>query len=347
MASQNEIAGDGMWGYTELKTMNFSYTWTIKNYSAISNSTCKNGVLASPTFKANSDDCTAWHLELSTSKTDSSLFCLNLVAVKDSLTDVTAKHSWYLVKPNEDKRKHSICKNSFRPYTKTNSNFKVSFEKNLLCEYLIEDTLTILTDISMFDKQHVLTSNDDNNPVPKCNLSDDFSKMLESGYFSDVTLYVEGKPVLAHRNILSARSRVFKAMFEHQLTESNTGEVQIEDMEFSTVKLMLEFIYTGNTPELTTETAMNLLSAADRYELERLKVICEEYLCKHLDEDNCLDVLVLSDLHCSDKLRLSCMKFIRRNSDNVLGSERWDRMMNDQPELVTDMCRHLCSSMKI
>ncbi len=40
-----------------------------------------------------------------------------------------------------------------------------------------------------------------------------------------------------------------------------------------------------------------------QYNLERLKVMCEEALCNSLTEENAADTLVLADLHSAEKLK--------------------------------------------
>lgn len=59
--------------------------------------------------------------------------------------------------------------------------------------------------------------------------------------------------------------------------------VDIKDMEAEVFRILLHFIYTDTLPEQDGEEeedakmmAQHLLTAADRYGLERLKLICEE-----------------------------------------------------------------------
>ena len=40
-----------------------------------------------------------------------------------------------------------------------------------------------------------------------------------------------------------------------------------------------------------------------QYNLERLKVMCEEALCNNLSEENAADTLILADLHSAEKLK--------------------------------------------
>jgi leucine-zipper-like transcriptional regulator 1 len=72
------------------------------------------------------------------------------------------------------------------------------------------------------------------------------------GGFSDVTLVVEGQPIRAHRLVLSIASERFRAMFDRSLgfgfRESQQREIEIKDCGHEAYRLMLEYIYSGETP---------------------------------------------------------------------------------------------------
>lgn len=65
---------------------------------------------------------------------------------------------------------------------------------------------------------------------------------------------------------LKARSAVFAAMFEHDMVESMLNRVVITDIDHEVLKEMLNFMYTGKTPNLN-KMAQGLLAAADKVKL--------------------------------------------------------------------------------
>ena len=69
-----------------------------------------------------------------------------------------------------------------------------------------------------------------------------------------------------------------------------------QDLQPDVVNDMLLYIYTGNTPNLQ-RVAGELLAAADKYQLEQLKNICEEKLCNSLEIGNSVSHLVLGDMY--------------------------------------------------
>ena len=134
-----------------------------------------------------------------------------------------------------------------------------------------------------------------------------------------------GKEFKAHKNILSARSPVFKAMFRHDTKEHKENRVQIADCNPDTVEEMLQFIYTGEAPRLK-EMAHSLFVIADKYQLERLKKMCEGALWEKLDVQNAVDTLLLAITHDLVELKRSCIQFITTHISKVMKTEGWGKL---------------------
>jgi speckle-type POZ protein len=94
--------------------------------------------------------------------------------------------------------------------------------------------------------------------------------------------------------------------------------MEIEDMQPAVFRALLHFIYTDALPAMDhlvggdkTEMAKHLLVAADRYAMERMKLICESTLCKTLDAKSLVKTLALSDQHHCGKLKAACIEYIK------------------------------------
>ena len=106
---------------------------------------------------------------------------------------------------------------------------------------------------------------------------DDFKNLLESGIHSDIILVVKGKEFPVHKAILSARSPVFAAMFEHEDTkEANEGKVEITDILDDVFQELLNYTYTSRIP-IKEQLTPELLSAADK--VCQLKYRYVSYYC--------------------------------------------------------------------
>ena len=124
--------------------------------------------------------------------------------------------------------------------------------------------------------------------VPSSDLHKHLGDLLHSEKGADVVFDVAGQTFAAHRCVLAARSPVFSAELFGVMKESDTGVVvRIDDMEAQVFKALLYFVYTDSLPRTkNTEEedeeedvmSQHLLVAADRYNLDRLELLCEEKL---------------------------------------------------------------------
>lgn len=92
---------------------------------------------------------------------------------------------------------------------------------------------------------------------------------------------------------------------------------------------MLLFIYTDKLPDVdevestgtmcsSTVMVQHLLAAADLYNLDRLKLLCESELCKAINIDTVATILALAEQHHCPQLKGSCLKFTA-NPENLGG----------------------------
>jgi speckle-type POZ protein len=161
--------------------------------------------------------------------------------------------------------------------------------------------------------------------VPESNLHQDLSRMLKNGEGADVTFSVGGQLFPAHKWMLAARSMVFKAEFFGAMKERDDQCIKIEDIEPAIFGALLHFVYTDSLPgdcggdaDSSHVAMQHLLVAADRYGLDRLRVMCEEKLCWDIDVETVATTLVLAEQHHCAQLKDACLGFIA--SRNMLGA---------------------------
>jgi len=163
--------------------------------------------------------------------------------------------------------------------------------------------------------------------------------------FSDVQLKCGERIFDCHQVILSARSPVFRAMFQADMLEKNTKKVDLHDLDPDVVEEMLLFIYTGKTPKLEG-LAEDLLRAADRFQIEKLRTACEESLCSRLKVDNCVDLFVMGYLYHAENLKKESLKFISRNRGSISKSKDWKETLKNYPALTLEMTEELMKESK-
>ena len=142
----------------------------------------------------------------------------------------------------------------------------------------------------------------------------------------DVTFVIDQTEFRAHKFIVSARSPVFAAMFQHDLIEARRNRVDIVDIEPDIFQTLLYFIYTDQVDLSNLDTCMSLLVASNRYLIGLLKWKCESYLLPKLTIENCCELLVLADTHDAANLKKHAMEFIRKSKTEVLQTDGWKNL---------------------
>ncbi|KAG2563458.1 BTB/POZ and MATH domain-containing protein 1-like [Panicum virgatum] len=182
--------------------------------------------------------------------------------------------------------------------------------------------------------------------VPPSDLHQHLGRLLSSGAESDVTFRVGGETFDAHRLVLAARSPVFTAeLFGPMREERTTGRpIQIDDMEPGVFGAMLHYIYTDSLPEAADTgdaavMAQHVLVAADRYGLERLKLICEDKLCSYISTDTAATTLALAEQHGCRGLKKACFSFLRSpgNLKAIIGSDGFQHLTSSCPSLLNEL----------
>ncbi|CAL1285695.1 unnamed protein product [Larinioides sclopetarius] len=176
-------------------------------------------------------------------------------------------------------------------------------------------------------------------------LSNDFERLLhpESSCPADITLKCNGVSITAHKTILSARSPVFAAMFAHQMKESLKNEVDITDIDESTLRALLKYIYTGKISNLTVDSAAELLFAADQRQLQDLKAVCSHYLKDALSPQNVWKILVLGDMYSAD-LKTFAVDYICNNCGEfsvIEKTEEWKQLRKERQDLAMELLESL------
>jgi speckle-type POZ protein len=160
--------------------------------------------------------------------------------------------------------------------------------------------------------------------VPPSNLNQHLGGLLLTGKGADVVFEAGGETFAAHRCVLAARSPFFSGQLFGSMKmkegSSSKDQVRIHGMEAQVFKALLGFLYTDSLPELTKEEegamCQHLLVATDMYGMERLKLICEDKLCRHIDVGTVANILALAEAHRCDVS--ACLVFLGRKANLIV-----------------------------
>lgn len=172
-------------------------------------------------------------------------------------------------------------------------------------------------------------------------------RMLDDNLFSDLKLVstVDNKEHNCHKAVLAACSPVFKAMFENETQERKLNKVVIDDLEGSTIKSMLEYVYKGTVSDIA-EVALELFQAAEKYQMLGLSKFCQAALTSSLSASNVGQVLSISHMYLAAELKAECFDFISRNAKHVIATEGWVQLEQAQPQLAIEFFRKNISERK-
>ncbi|XP_065214345.1 speckle-type POZ protein-like B [Planococcus citri] len=330
---------------------NFNYLWIIHRYEESFDATTSE--ILSPEFSTPSNERHKWTIILEPrsycDKYDLYFVKLSLsFACVEANVELSARFKFSIL--DSERRVALERRSTFRQFKDDKEWFIDNFiERDALFErkesLLPDDKLSILCEITLrppSSTQHEVSNQPrfDIMPIetPSCSaLSDDLSQLLEDQEFCDIAMFVNGQQFKAHKGILSARCAVFKAMFKHRMKEANSNRVEITDIEPDVFRELLHYIYTGNVKNTEMATFVDLLVVAEKYDLQSLKFLCEDALCKRLSNDNAANILIMADLHQSEKLKAAAISFIKSNSFAVMSTDRWKDVLENYSDLVRDV----------
>ncbi|ONM03126.1 TD and POZ domain-containing protein 3 [Zea mays] len=164
---------------------------------------------------------------------------------------------------------------------------------------------------------------------PSNNIGSHLGLLLYSAAGSDVTFVVDGERFAAHRAVLAARSPVFKAQLFGSMAEATmTTSIPLHGTSAATFRAMLRFMYTDACPEEADDSDSDsdsdsspgemfhdLLAAADRFDLDRLKLLCARKLWNNVCEDTVADTLICAETYNCPQLKRKCLGFFGEGKD--------------------------------
>jgi len=119
-------------------------------------------------------------------------------------------------------------------------------------------------------------------------------EFLETEEYSDVTVKCENKMFKCHRLALAMASNYFNTMFNGNFRESTARNVVLRDINASSFKEVLKFIYTGDV-SINSTNVFTLLRASEFFELPGMETLCVEFVQKkQLTVENTFDIFAFA-----------------------------------------------------
>lgn len=160
--------------------------------------------------------------------------------------------------------------------------------------------------------------------------------MYLTGEGTDCVIECERREFHVHKFVLITHSPVFRAMFKHKETRENQeSRIKLVDADPTAVQHMLTYLYSGNLPDgFLDPDAPALMSIAEKYGLDPLKVLCQDKLISRLTVSNVCGMLEMSDLHSADLIMEACVPIVRAHIRQLVSSNEWLDLKASNPTLV-------------
>jgi hypothetical protein len=130
----------------------------------------------------------------------------------------------------------------------------------------------------------------------------------------DFRIDINNKQLLCHKFLLIAASDYFKAMFNGDMSESQSDHVELKGFENSSdgVESIINFCYSG-TLDITFNNIDQLLHAATHLQIKDAINLCLQFLIESCSIHNCIDIYKIADLYSLIDVLDIVRSFISKN----------------------------------
>ncbi|XP_049795029.1 speckle-type POZ protein-like [Schistocerca nitens] len=122
-------------------------------------------------------------------------------------------------------------------------------------------------------------------------------------------------------------------MLQPHSKEAKEGSMEVTDVAPEVLKQVLLYMYTGVAPALK-DMPLELLMAAEKYQLHQLKRQCETHIASCLNVDNAAATAANASVFSCDLLWDRAIVFIRHNLCEVMRTKGWAETVTVHPEVI-------------
>ncbi|KAM0913751.1 hypothetical protein ACQ4PT_011977 [Festuca glaucescens] len=191
----------------------------------------------------------------------------------------------------------------------------------------------------------ILVISDSPIPVPSSDIGIHLGSLLDRMEGTDVSFTIDGETFLAHRAVLAARSPVFRAELFGSMAEAKMPSITLHDITPAAFRVMLQFVYTDALPgedglgDSPVEMFQDLLAVADRYALDRLKLMCAQKLWDNLSVDTVATTLAFAETYNCQELKDICFDFfaVEKNFKEAVFTDGFALLVQKYPCICAEL----------
>lgn len=256
----------------------------------------------------------------------------------DCNKDRIVEYSLSLLKDDNVLTKHMVGNVTFKSPRIQGHGFRNFISKDLLEKELIStgssSALTVKCTIKYVIVENLFSA------AKQLELSSvDMRSMLKDWKedpMADVTFKIKQTELTAHKFILASSSNVFRTMFYGNYQEK-CKDVVVEDVDYDVMVALFDYIYTREIESNEVKFALNLATAADKYDIGRLYTICVSIALENLAEDNVVDVMHFTRFHDCNDLKQKGIQLLKdkfKDLKNFATLLKYDDILKDIFETI-------------
>ncbi|KAJ8688203.1 hypothetical protein QAD02_023998 [Eretmocerus hayati] len=173
---------------------------------------------------------------------------------------------------------------------------------------------------------------------------DILEKLMEDEDFGDVKFKVNGRIFRAHEALVASQSPVLAKIISDSKAKQRNFVV-IDDTDDRVFREMMRCIY-FNRVEKIESYARTLLSAAMKFSMNSLKILCEKTISKSVNSENAMQYLKLADVLGLNDLRKQIIDFIVTNSSNMMDDPSFKMMKEMKSSTMFELIEAMAAKMK-
>ena len=155
--------------------------------------------------------------------------------------------------------------------------------------------------------------------------------ILEDDATADFSIRCDAKEFRVHRNILCARSPVFRASILTPMVEAAKGEIFVKDLGEKTLATILHYVYTGELELSEDSNIVELTWGGNKYLLPGFMELLgfRLQMMKQLKGKMVADLLIAAYRHGAEDLRKIALDRIRADRE-IISDEAFRKEMEMQ-----------------
>nr|XP_039248892.1 kelch-like protein 24 [Styela clava] len=160
--------------------------------------------------------------------------------------------------------------------------------------------------------------------------------LRDAGVPTDFIINVGEQSFNVHRDLIMTKSEYFRAMLSHDTKENQQGFVDMNDVNPSVVGQCIEFMYTGETSEVSVniEIIEDVLQTVELMHLQTLKDYCVEFLNENLRDFTCLQISLIAKQFSITELEENILSILQETYNVKDASELLEMPKSDFAEYI-------------